>query len=210
MTCGSSRGRRDRPPSISRTASGSTASMPPSFPAGDGVASDLPPPINAFATAAVNEVRRIHEWTEPDLVFAPLWDVEAIGVLRETDLPVAIHVSTPALITGTMAGFLRNDATDPPELRRLLEVEAEVMHTADLFQANTDAVMDTIRRELRRALCRRPLAGCQHRLARSGCEPRPMSGRTAVGRSSSAASSRGRASTRCSRRWSESSRATPI
>ena len=44
-----------------------------------------------------------------------------------------------------MAGYLRNDGTDPPELRRLLEVEAEVMETADLFQANTAAVMETIR-----------------------------------------------------------------
>ena len=90
-------------------------------------------------------------------MFAPLWDVEAIGVLRETDLPVAVHVSTPVAVTGPMAGYLRNDATDPPELRRLLELESEVMDTADLFQANTDAVMETIRSNYR--ACRAMAAG---------------------------------------------------
>ena len=117
----------------------------PRLASGKGVAPDVLAPINAFATAAVDEVRRIREWTEPDLVFAPLWDVEAIGILRETDLPVAIHVSTPVAITGPMAGYLRNDGTDPPEMRRVLELESEVMETADAFQANTAAVMETIR-----------------------------------------------------------------
>ena len=140
-----------------------------------------PAPINAFATAAVDEVRRIREWTEPDLVFAPLWDVEAIGVLRETDLPVAIHVSTPAVITGTMAGFLRNDGTDPPELRRLLEVEAEVMQDRRPLPGQHGRRDGDDPRELRRALRRRPLAGRQHRLARSGrdCSATPMRSRRA-------------------------------
>jgi glycosyltransferase involved in cell wall biosynthesis/GT2 family glycosyltransferase len=112
---------------------------------GGGVAPDVLPQINAFATAALKEVQRIREWIEPDLVFAPLWDVEAIGILRETDLPVAIHVSTPVAVIGPMAGFLRHDGTDPPELLRLLELESEVLDTADVFQANTVAVRDTIR-----------------------------------------------------------------
>ena len=117
----------------------------PELPEGTGVVPDTLGPINAFATAAAAEVTRIRGWTEPDLVFAPLWDVEGIGILRETDLPVAVHVSTPLAIIGPLAGYLRGDDTDVPELRRLLELEAEVMDSADLFQANTSAVVDTVR-----------------------------------------------------------------
>jgi hypothetical protein len=112
---------------------------------GEGVAPDVLAPINDFATSAAAEVQRIRGWTEPDLVFAPLWDVEGIGVLRTTDLPVAVHVSTPVAVIGPMAGYLRGDDGDPPELRRLLALEAEVLDTADRFQANTDAVMGTVR-----------------------------------------------------------------
>jgi glycosyltransferase involved in cell wall biosynthesis len=119
----------------------------PPLPPGKGVAPDVLAPINSFATAAVNEVCRIRDWTEPDLVFAPLWDLEALGVLRETDLPVAVNVSTPVAIIGPMAGFLRNDGTDAPELRRLLDLESEIMDTADIFQVNTAAAIETIRAE---------------------------------------------------------------
>jgi glycogen synthase len=117
----------------------------PLLPEDEGVAPDVLAPINAFATAAAQEVTRLRGWTEPDLVFAPLWDAEAIGVLRETDLPVAVHVSTPIAVIGPMAGYLRNDGDDDPRLRRLLELDVEVLGTADIFQANTVAVTETMR-----------------------------------------------------------------
>jgi glycogen(starch) synthase len=117
----------------------------PDLPQGVGVAPDTLAPINAFATAAAVEIQRIREWTEPEIVFVPLWDVEGIGVLRATDLPVAVHVSTPLAIIGPLAGYFNNEDTDPIEMRRLLELEAEVLDTADAFQANTTAVIETIR-----------------------------------------------------------------
>ena len=83
-----------------------------------------------------------------------------------------------------MAGYLRNDGTDPPELRRLLEFEAEVMETADLFQANTDAVMETIRANYDQSCDARPLARRQHRPEGSGSLARsatPTSGRRPSG-----------------------------
>ena len=110
----------------------------------EGVAPDAPAPINAFATAALAEVQRLRGWTEPDLVYAPLWDIEGIGILRGTDLPVALHVATPLAVAGTIAGFLRYDGDDPPELRRLLELESEVLATADVLHANSAAVIETI------------------------------------------------------------------
>lgn len=117
----------------------------PPVPQGEGVAPDVLPPLDAFATAALGEVQRVRTWTEPDLVFAPMWDVPALGVLRATDLPVAVHISTPLAVIGPMAGYLRDDDADPPELRGLLAAESEVLKTADVFQANTEAVQETIR-----------------------------------------------------------------
>jgi glycosyltransferase involved in cell wall biosynthesis len=56
-----------------------------------------------------------------------------------------VHVSTPLAVIGPMAGYLCRNGDDPPELSRLLDLEAEVLASADLFQANTEAVRETIR-----------------------------------------------------------------
>lgn len=116
----------------------------PDLAAGEGVAPDVLAHLNEFATASAAEVARIRSWTEPDVVFAPLWDLEGLGVSRSTDLPVALHVSTPLAVIGPMAGYLRGDGSDPAELRRIMDLESELLQTADAFQANTDAVQQTV------------------------------------------------------------------
>jgi glycosyltransferase involved in cell wall biosynthesis len=117
----------------------------PSLANGEGVVADVLPAINSFATAALTEIQRIRAWAEPDLVYTPLWDIEGIGILRHTDLPVALHIATPHAVAGAMAGFLRNDGSYPSELRRLLELESEVLDAADILHANSTAVIETIR-----------------------------------------------------------------
>ncbi|HZB41110.1 MAG TPA: glycosyltransferase [Ilumatobacter sp.] len=113
-------------------------------PCGGGIAPDSPPETNAFTTAVVDEVRRIETWSNHDLVFGPAWDVEVIGVLRQTALPVAVHIATPVAVAAEMAGFFGTDANAAGP-KQLMVLESEVMRTADLFQANTQAVLGTVR-----------------------------------------------------------------
>ena len=113
-------------------------------PVDGGIAPDATPETNAFATAVVGEVRRIESWSKHDLVFGPAWDVEVIGVLRQTTLPVAIHIATPVAVAAAMAGFLESESNAAGP-KRLIALESEVLQTADLFQANTDAVLETVR-----------------------------------------------------------------
>jgi hypothetical protein len=102
---------------------------------GDGVAPDVLSPINDFATAAAAELERIRGWAEPDLVFAPIWDVEGIGILRETDLPVAVHVSTPLAVIGPMAGFL---AELPMDHHHVFEFRDPSWWRDDIYRLLTD------------------------------------------------------------------------
>jgi len=113
-------------------------------PDGPGAVPEAPLSVNAFATAALTEVRRIETWSSHDLVFGPAWDVEVLGVLRQTALPVAIHIATPVAVAADMAGLLA-DSAEAVGPRTLMQLETEVMKTADLFQANTFAVLETVR-----------------------------------------------------------------
>jgi glycosyltransferase involved in cell wall biosynthesis/GT2 family glycosyltransferase len=108
-----------------------------------GVAPDVLAHVNDFATAAVNELERINLWGSHDLVYGPLWDVEVLGALRRTALPVVVQVATPLAIAAEMAGHLGDDES-AATMRRLMALEDEVLRLGDLFHANSSAVADTI------------------------------------------------------------------
>ena len=108
-----------------------------------GLVPDVLPHINAFATAAVDELDRIATWSSHDLVYGPLWDVEVLGVLRRTALPVVVQVATPLAVAGEMSGFF-DDPQGAGEMQRLIELEREILTEADAFHANSTAVLDTI------------------------------------------------------------------
>jgi glycogen synthase len=110
---------------------------------GDGVAPHVFAHVDAFATAAVKELQRIATWSPQDLVYGPLWDVEILGVLRQTTLPVVVQVATPMAIAAEMAGFLGH-ADIERETRKLIELEDEILRTADVFHANSSAVLGTM------------------------------------------------------------------
>ena len=110
-----------------------------------GVAPHVLPHINNFATATIGEIERIGQWSSHDIVFGPMWDVEVLGVLRRSLLPVGVHVATPLAVAAAMAGQMDEpdgDADDP--IRRIMALERVVLNEADLFQANTIAVENTV------------------------------------------------------------------
>jgi hypothetical protein len=109
-----------------------------------GVAPGVLAHVDDFATAVVGELERIEGWAEHDVVYGPLWDVEVLGVLRRTALPVAVQVATPLAIAADMAGHLADDESGEP-MRKLMALEAAVLAEGDLFHANSAAVATTIR-----------------------------------------------------------------
>ncbi|MCU1500244.1 MAG: hypothetical protein JWM47_4197 [Acidimicrobiales bacterium] len=108
-----------------------------------GVAPEVFDHVNDFATAAVEEVARIAQWSAHDVVYGPLWDVEVLGVLRRTGLPVVVQVATPLAVAADMAGML-DDAGSAASIGALVELENEVLAAADLFHANSAAVQTTM------------------------------------------------------------------
>ncbi len=108
-----------------------------------GVAPDALAPINEFTTAALDELARIAQWSSHDVVYGPLWDVEILGALRHTALPIAVQVATPLAIAADMAGLL-SDPGSAAVIAHLMTLENEVLASADLFHANSAAVADTI------------------------------------------------------------------
>lgn len=113
--------------------------------AGDtGVAPGVLAHVNDFATAAVHELERIGGWSHHDVVYGPMWDVEVLGALRRTGLPVAVQVATPIAVAALMAGHLGDGRPSDP-MRLLMGLEDEVLAHGDLFHANSSAVADTIR-----------------------------------------------------------------
>ncbi|MGZ4725156.1 MAG: glycosyltransferase, partial [Ilumatobacteraceae bacterium] len=109
-----------------------------------GAVPEALPHINAFVTASVDEIRRIGEWTSIDLVYGPAWDVDVIGALRMTPLPVIAMLATPVAVAAMHAGSL-----DSPEgaevLGGLIRAEREVFAGADIVHSISAAVYETVR-----------------------------------------------------------------
>ncbi len=110
---------------------------------GGGHLPSVPGPVDDFATASVREIERIAWWSCHEVVYGPMWDVEVLGVVRATGIPVAVHVATPLAVATDMAGH-RADPGAAPVIDELIRLEREVLLTADVFHANGRAVMRTL------------------------------------------------------------------
>ncbi|HUP73237.1 MAG TPA: glycosyltransferase [Acidimicrobiales bacterium] len=108
-----------------------------------GALSDAPRPIDAFATAVLHEVQRLGQWYQADLVYGSLWDVEVLGLLRQSMLPVVPMLATPVVEVARYEGW-----TEDPALRsmtdQLMALETEVLQHADVLHAISTAIAATI------------------------------------------------------------------
>lgn len=131
----------------------------PPLASGRGVVPEATPSMNAFATAAMSEVRRIAEWTRIDVVYGPAWDVEVIGALRGTPLPVVTMLATPLLVAGTHAGLFSAEP-DRGQLAGVIAAERELFTTSDLVHCISAAIRSTIEHEYQLSLApgRSPVA----------------------------------------------------
>ena len=106
----------------------------------NGLAPQTLPHINAFVTASAAELARIAAFTRIDAVYAPAWDVDALGALRTSPLPVVLKLSTPVAMTA-------QGPEHRAALATLLELEREVFASAERVHANSAAVVETIEEE---------------------------------------------------------------
>jgi glycogen synthase len=102
------------------------------------------PHIDTFATAALDEVRRIHEFRPIDVVYGPAWDLEVLPVIRSTGHPVVALLATPVAVTNHLDETL--PYTPDPYASLLLDLEHELFTTATLLHADSEAVLETVAR----------------------------------------------------------------
>ncbi len=113
---------------------------------GRGAVPDALPHINAFVSASVAELDRLGGWTHVDVVYGPAWDVEVLGALRASSLPVIAMLATPVAVAGRQNGFLSTDA-DRRNLAGLLAGERELFDGADALHAISSAIVQTVEDE---------------------------------------------------------------
>jgi glycosyltransferase involved in cell wall biosynthesis len=109
----------------------------------DHAIDEAPRPIDAFATAVLRETERVSQWYPPDVIYGSLWDVEVLGVLRHTMLPVVPMLATPVVEVAQHEGWYES-----AELRltteHLMALESEVLQNADILHAISRAIATTI------------------------------------------------------------------
>jgi glycosyltransferase involved in cell wall biosynthesis/GT2 family glycosyltransferase len=100
------------------------------------------PHIDGFATAALDEVRRIAAFRDVEVVYGPAWDLEVLPIARRTDLPVVALLATPVAVTNHLDPSL--PYRPAPYAQLLLSLEREVFERATLLHADSEAVVRTI------------------------------------------------------------------
>ncbi len=108
-----------------------------------GVAPETLPHINAFVTASVAEIERIGGWAAIDLVYGPAWDVDVLGALRMTPLPVIAMLATPVAVAAQHAGGL-DSQEGVDALEGLMRSERELFAGADIVHSISAAVYETV------------------------------------------------------------------
>jgi glycogen(starch) synthase len=112
-----------------------------------GLLPDAPPSIDAFATAAADELDRVGTWWEPDVVYGSLWDVELLGIARSRPaLPVVPMLATPVAEVAQHEGWDVSSGPAYEHFVKLVRLERELIARAAGVHAISDAIVDTFER----------------------------------------------------------------
>ncbi|MEO8695229.1 MAG: glycosyltransferase [Acidimicrobiales bacterium] len=109
-----------------------------------GALAEAPPPIDAFASAVLHETQRVGQWYPPDVVYGSLWDVEVLGLLRQSMLPVVPMLATPVFEVALHEGWNEQGPAQQAATDQLMALESEVLQNADVLHAISDAIAATI------------------------------------------------------------------
>jgi glycogen(starch) synthase len=109
-----------------------------------GLVPDGPSHVDGFATAVVDELRRIEQWWTPDVAYGSLWDVELLGVAREMpDLPVVPILATPVAEVAEHEGWTAADHESYSAYRELVRLERELVARSAAVHGISAAIVAT-------------------------------------------------------------------
>ncbi len=105
----------------------------------------FPSHIASRCAAVSHETRRIMGYRHVDLVYGPIWDVEALAVLCESPLPVITHAET----TMSVSCRVRDDWRTDPDFQRLIaqpliSAETALAGGSLVIHAISEAIADTV------------------------------------------------------------------
>lgn len=108
---------------------------------------DAPPHVDAFASAVVDEIRRIESWWTPDVVYGSLWNVELLGIARELPhIPVVPILATPVAEVAEHEGWTNPHHPTHAVYRTLVTLERELVARAARVHGISSAIVDTFER----------------------------------------------------------------
>jgi glycogen synthase len=115
-------------------------------PAEIGRLSDAPTAIDGFATAVADELLRIAQWWKADAVYGSLWDVELLGIMRDASAPTIPMLATPTAEVATHEGWDDPGSTAFADIKRIIELESELVAGSAGVHAISEAIVDTFER----------------------------------------------------------------
>jgi glycosyltransferase involved in cell wall biosynthesis len=108
---------------------------------------EAPAPVDGFATVVAEELERIEDWWQPDVVYGSLWDVEMLAIARTLpDVPVVPMLATPVAEVAEHEGWDRPGNPGYDTYRILTQLEREMMARAVCVHAISDAIVTTFER----------------------------------------------------------------
>jgi glycogen(starch) synthase len=107
-----------------------------------GLVPDGPAHVDGFATAVVDELRRIQNWWTADVAYGSLWDVELLGVARAMpDLPVVPILATPVAEVARHEGWALADHPLHDTYVALVRLERELVARSAVVHGISDAIV---------------------------------------------------------------------
>lgn len=107
--------------------------------------SSLPWRVRNNAYRVLDAVQRLEAREPFDMVFAPIWDVEGIGLLRTRRGLNAVTLHTPLkAVIRTSPGWRPNEAYLRRDAEPIFAAESELAARADLVLANSRGIVDEI------------------------------------------------------------------
>lgn len=101
--------------------------------------------IQARNVAVSTEIQRISGYREIDVVYGPIWDVEASNVLQDTPLPVVTHVETTMAISCRVReDWANNEGFQKLVARPLISAEGLLLEGSTAIHAISSAIASAV------------------------------------------------------------------
>jgi glycogen synthase len=104
---------------------------------------DAPPAVDAFASAAADELIRVSNWWTPDVVYGSMWDVELLGIQRDRTASVVPMLATPMAEVASHEGWHNPESEQFEAAGAIIPLEGELVRNARLVHAVSAGIVRT-------------------------------------------------------------------